>query len=117
MSKYEYISDRYAGLNIEHDFGSGIFKLIPLTRKLKFRQFWTAKVLRGSLSDANKQLNFVQGNSFKTLNDKTYIEVGTGVDNILRFLRFDFIWRVSPKAIVKSPASNFGIFGSIRVSF
>lgn len=117
MSKYEYISDRYAGLNIEHDFGSGIFKFIPLTRKLKFRQFWTAKVLRGSLGDANKQLNFVQGHSFKTLNDKTYIEVGTGVDNILRFLRFDFIWRVSPKAIDKSPASNFGVFGSIRVSF
>lgn len=117
MAKYEYISDQFVGANIEHNFGSGIFRFIPITRKLKFRQFWTAKFLRGSLSNANEQLNFVTDNPFKKLNGKTYVELGTGVDNIFRFLRFDFIWRVAPNQVQKNPTSNFGIFGSIRVSF
>ena len=34
--------------------------------------------------------------TFKTLNGKTYIEVGTGIDNIFKVLRLDFVWRLSP---------------------
>ena len=51
MNRYEFIHDQYAGVNFEHNFGNGIFRLFP---KLKFRQFWTAKALWGSLSDANR---------------------------------------------------------------
>jgi hypothetical protein len=45
------------------------------------------------------------------------MELGTGVDNILKVLRFDFIWRVLPTG--HSPVNNqrFGVFGSFRVSF
>ncbi len=44
MNRFEYLSDRYAGIHLEHNFGNGIFRLLP-TRKLKLRQFWTAKML------------------------------------------------------------------------
>src|SRR5262249_36063146 len=37
MNKYEFITDKYVGVQVEHNFGNGIFRLIP---KLKFRQFW-----------------------------------------------------------------------------
>ena len=117
MNRWEYISDKYAGINIEHNVGNGLFRLIPLTRKLKFRQFWNAKVLWGSLSDANKQLNFTNGNSFKTLNGKAYMELGTGVDNILKLFRVDLIWRVLPRPLPVEKASRFGVFGSFRLSF
>ena len=40
-------------INIEHNIGSGLFRFIPITRKLKWRQFWNVKALWGSLSDAN----------------------------------------------------------------
>ncbi|MEO7394888.1 MAG: DUF5686 family protein, partial [Chitinophagaceae bacterium] len=36
MYRFEYISDTYAGVNIEHNIGSGLFRFIPLTRKLKW---------------------------------------------------------------------------------
>jgi Family of unknown function (DUF5686)/CarboxypepD_reg-like domain len=114
MNRYEFISDEYAGLHIEHNIGNGIFRLIP---KLKFRQFWNAKILGGRLSQDNKLLNFKAGNPFQTLDGETYMELGTGVDNILRVFRLDFVWRVLPKQLVKQSSPNFGVFGSFRVSF
>ena len=117
MNKWEYLHDRYAGLNFEHNFGSGIFKWFGPTRKMKLRQFWTAKMMTGKLSDANKALNYKQGNTFQTLDGKTYMELGTGIDNIIHLLRIDFIWRVLPTPLPPEKIRRFGIFGSLRVSF
>lgn len=114
MNRYEYIHDRYAGVNVEHNFGNGLFRFIPLTRKWKFRQLWTAKALWGNLSEANKKINFSADYPFKSLDGKTYLEVGTGIDNIFKVLRVDFIWRVLPET---NATQRFGVFGSFRFSF
>ncbi|MBI3137081.1 MAG: carboxypeptidase-like regulatory domain-containing protein [Sphingobacteriales bacterium] len=114
MNRWEFIHDTYAGITIEHNIGNGIFRLIP---KLRWRQLWTAKTLWGSLSDANKALNFKQGHTFQALNGKTYLELGTGIDNILKVLRIDFVWRVLPSNLPKTGDRSFGIFGSFRFSF
>ena len=117
MNRYEFIHDKYAGFNVEHNFGNGIFRFIPITRKLKFRQFWTAKGLWGSLNEQNQALNFVNGHPFKALNGKTYIELGTGVDNILKVFRLDFVWRVLPTPRPDKSSERFGVFGSFRLAF
>jgi hypothetical protein len=123
MSRFEYLSDKYAGVSIEHNIGSGLFRFIPLTRKLKFRQFYTIKSLWGSLSDANNAVNYTydaSGNkipAFKTLNGRNYIEVGTGIDNILKVFRLDFVWRLAPSSSYAGSGSKFGIFGSFQLQF
>jgi hypothetical protein len=118
MNRYEFISDQYAGFNIEHSLGGGFLTYIPLVKKLKFRQFWTAKGIIGSLSDANKALNMNNGYTFKTLENNPYVELGTGLENILKVFRVDFIWRVTPKPLpTEARQSYFGIFGSLRVTF
>lgn len=114
MNRWEFIHDQFAGINIEHNIGNGIFRWFP---KLRFRQFWTAKTLWGSLSNANKSLNFKQGHNFQSLDGKTYLELGTGIDNIFRLFRIDFVWRVLPSGLVRDNDKNFGIFGSFRVAF
>lgn len=114
MNRWEFIHDRYAGINLEHNVGNGIFRLFP---KLHFRQFWTAKALWGGLTEANRALNFKQGNTFQTLDGKTYMELGTGIDNILHLFRIDFIWRVLPSTLPKTGDKNFGVFGSFRLAF
>ena len=116
MSRFEYLSDRYAGFNLEHNVGSGIFRFTNFTRKLKWRQFWNIKTLWGSLNDENAALNYTT-NNFKTLNGKTYIELGTGIDNILKILRLDFVWRLSPTPSAENKATNFGLFGSFQFQF
>jgi hypothetical protein len=117
MNKWEYIHDQYAGVQFEHNFGNGLFRFIPLTRKLKFRQFWTAKALWGSLSDKNYQLNAASGLNFQSLNGKTYLEIGTGIDNIFKVLRFDFIYRPLPLSHSEVNSQRFGVFGSFRFTF
>ena len=123
MNRFEYLSDQYAGANVEHNIGSGLFRFIPITRKLKWRQFWNVKTLWGSLSNQNNVINFAldtAGNkipAFKTLNGKTYIEIGTGIDNIFKILRLDFVWRLSPAPSFAGTKSKFGIFGSFQFQF
>jgi hypothetical protein len=114
MNRYEFIHDKYAGINFEHNVGNGIFRLFP---KLKLRQLWTVKTLWGSLTEENKAYNFKQGNTFQTLNGKTYMEIGTGVDNILHVFRVDFIWRVLPSTLPDGNTKKFGVFGSFRLTF
>ena len=118
MNNYEFISDQYAGINLEHNIGGGVFNYIPLLKRLKMRQFWTAKALYGDLSNANKLLNLNKGYPFRTLDEQPYVELGTGISNILQVFRVDFVWRVSPKSPPGEPLSRrFGIFGSVRFNF
>ncbi len=118
MNTYEFISDKYAGFNLEHTIGGGIFNYIPLLKKLKFRQFWTAKGVVGSLSPENTRLNTEKGFPFRTLKGSPYLELGTGVSNIFKIFRIDIDWRVAP-----SPSGDenktryFGIFGSVLFQF
>ena len=118
MNAYEFISDQFLGLKVEHDLGGGIFNYVPLLKKLKLRQFWTAKGLIGSLSQANSELNQYHGYEFKSLAGNPYIELGTGIANILRVARIDFVWRVAPAAQPNENLSkHFGIFGSAQLQF
>lgn len=119
MNRYEFVHDKYAGVNFEHNIGNGIFRFIPLIKKLKLRQFYSGRALVGSLSDANTLYNTPSGEAFpfQSLNGKAYLEVGTGIDNILKFFRVDFIWRLSPTPLPPERSKKFGVFGSFRVSF
>lgn len=119
MNRYEFLHDRYLGVNIEHNIGNGLFRFIPLTRKLKFRQFWTVKTLWGSLSEENKNFNMPVGSNyfFNSLDGKTYTEIGTGVDNIFKVFRVDCVWRVLPKPLPVEASKRFGVFFSFRLAF
>jgi hypothetical protein len=123
MNRFEYVSDQYAGVNAEHNFGSGLFRFVPITRKLKWRQLWTIKTFWGSLSNDNNNINYLldtAGNkipAFKKLNGKTYIEIGTGIDNIFKVFRLDFVWRLSPSPAYAGKKNQFGIFGSFQIQF
>ncbi len=123
MTRYEFISDQYAGFNFEHSIGGGIFNYIPYLKKAKLRQFWTAKGIIGSLNAENTALNITtqqkpDGYPFRTLEKHPYVELGTGVENIFQLFRLDFVWRVTPKPLPGEDQSKyFGIFGSVRFHF
>jgi hypothetical protein len=118
MNKYQYLHDKYVGVNFEHNFGNGIFRFLPFTRKLKFRQFYTVKALWGSLSDSNRVYNNQSpAYQFNSLDGKTYLEIGTGVENILKFFRVDFVWRILPVNAPTTATQKFGVFGSFKLAF
>ena len=103
MNFLEFVSDKYASLNIDHSFNGFIFNKIPLVKKLKLRELVTCKILYGGLSrnnnpDYNTSLfKFpVDNNNVPltfALGGKPYIEASVGVSNIFRVLRVDLIKR------------------------
>ncbi len=101
MNYFEFASDQYASLGIRHDFEGLLFNRIPLLKKLKWRLFATANVLYGTTSDKNidlipqTTLNGDEIPRFSTLGDDPYVEVGYGIENIFRFLKIDFIHRLT----------------------
>jgi Family of unknown function (DUF5686)/CarboxypepD_reg-like domain len=117
MNRFEFITDRYAGFTVEHNIGNGLFSYFGPTRKLKWRQFWNAKGLVGGLTPENEALNFKGNYPYSNLNSRLYLEIGTGVDNIFKLLRIDFVWRVAPAHLPTSSIKNFGVFGSFRLGF
>ena len=118
MTRYEFIADRYTGFNFEHSIGGGVFNYVPFLKKAKLRQFWTAKGIIGSLNEENSKLNLNKGYPFRTLVSHPYVEVGTGVENILQLFRIDFIWRVTPAPLpYENRSKYFGIFGSVKFRF
>ena len=128
MSRYEYVSDRYAGFSVEHNFDKKLLNLLPLVRRLKVRQFWNVKAVWGDLSAADKKLNkWEYGNyRMKSLNGRPYIELGTGLDNIFTYFRLDCVWRFAPVRPVYAGTwlpvrpnmpGAFGVFGSFHIQF
>jgi hypothetical protein len=128
MNRFEFVSDRYAGFTIEHDFEKKLLNLLPFMRKTNMRQFWNVKAVWGDLNAANKKLNNIEFGTYRlrSLKGKSYVEVGTGIDNICRFFRVDLVWRfVEPLKTAagaippqyKNSTDNFGIFGSFHLQF
>ena len=102
MNFSEFASDSYAYLKYNHHFEGFLLNRIPLMKKLKWRLLATANVIYGELSDENRALipEFTEDGavvepigSFRK--NEPYVEVGYGVENILKVLRVDFLHRLN----------------------
>ena len=98
LNYFEFVTDRSVSLRLDHHFEGIILNAIPGIRRFNWRLVATANFLYGGLTDANK-LSPVdgRGNQFllPSLGKAPYIEAGYGVENIFKFLRVDFIHRVT----------------------
>jgi hypothetical protein len=119
MNKYEFISDEYAGFNLEHNFDGKLLNLLPFMRKSGIRQFWNVKTVTGNLSRENMRYNKMEfpGYGMHSFKGATYTEIGTGLDNIFHLFRVDAVWRLYPDGAAGTARSGFGIFGSCRLQF
>ena len=98
MNFGEFFSDRFASLQYRQHFEGFIFNRIPLMRKLNWRLTGLANIIVGEAAEENISISyplpFPEGNSNLVIN-RPYIELGYGVENIFRFLRIDFVHRLS----------------------
>ncbi len=123
MNRFEYYSDTYAGFQVEHNFEKKLINLVPFLRKTSIRQFWNIKGVWGNMNSSNRVFNRTELGAYqlRSLRDHTYLEFGTGFDNIFKFFRIDFVWRKAPpypanySASRMQPIQNFGVFGSLRI--
>jgi hypothetical protein len=119
MQFFEFVSDRYATVNYQHNFEGLGLNSVPLIRKLKLRFVAQGNLLVGQVNkrnidlipDLNADGKKVAG--FTALDPrKPYAEVGYGVENIFQLVRVDFIHRLT---YLNNPgARNFGVKVSVQ---
>lgn len=93
MNFFEFISDRYVQLFAEHHFEGLFFNRIPLFRRLKWREVATLKAVAGDLDPRHyDELLFLPG--MYSLYNGPFVEASAGVENILKVLSVNFVWRL-----------------------
>ncbi len=96
MRFFEFTSDRFINLNVEHGFQGLILSKVPLIRKLKWRLVGSGKLLIGDLRKENLAvIPAQQRDKVRSLGGKPYIELGYGIENILKFIRVDAVHRLT----------------------
>ena len=106
MNALEFINDQYASWDVTYFMNGALLNRLPLIKKLKWREVFSFRGLFGDLSDKNNP--FLEENRGKGLYafpagtylmdpKNPYMEVGVGVENIFKFLRLDYVWRLTYK--------------------
>lgn len=130
LNFYEFTTDEYASLQIEHNFGGRIFNRIPFLRGLNLREIVGIRGIIGNISQANIDLNrpafedllFSEGQEVTPItpsliapNLEPYYEYSFGVGNIFNVFRIDFNFRGNYNSL--PDARRFGVTGSFGFFF
>ena len=120
LNYFEFSSDQYLDIRYRHSFEGLLLNRIPLIRKLKWRAIGTTNILMGSMSDENFQKNIyptdTNGNPvlpFSTMNKGAYIEMGYGIENILKVFSIQAFHRITYR---NTPGTNnFGVKFNVQI--
>lgn len=102
MNVGEFVSDHYAGIDIDHFFNGFFFNKIPGLKRFRLREVVAGKILYGGLRPENNpaanpdQMKFplTKGAlSTYSLGGKPYIEGSVGIYNIFTIFRVDLVKR------------------------
>ncbi|WP_299431948.1 DUF5686 and carboxypeptidase-like regulatory domain-containing protein [uncultured Aquimarina sp.] len=116
LNFYEFVTDTYAAVHMEHNFNGRIFSRIPFLRKLNLRELVGVRGVWGELSDENIALDasgFLQ--NVGAPNEEIYWEYSLGVGNIFKIFRVDFHFRGN--YFDNPDARDFGVTGSFGFYF
>lgn len=102
MDYFEFSTDRYVEFRFRHSFEGILLNGIPLLKKMKLRTIASADILYGQISqeNANLTINPVDGLGneiplFTKLDNRPYIELGYGVENIFHILTIQVFHRIT----------------------
>lgn len=112
---YEFVTDTYAAVHLEHNFNGRLLARVPLFRKLNLREIVGLRGVWGQLSAANKRLSEPASLDLRAPEDKIYYEYSIGVGNIFRIFRIDLNFRGN--YLDRPGVRPFGITGSFGFSF
>lgn len=112
---YEFVTDTYVALHLEHNFNGRIFSRLPLIRNWNLREIVGLRGAWGQLSDENIALNAPANIPLTAPTDKIYWEYSFGVSNIFKIFRLDFNFRGN---YLENPdARPFSVTGTFGFNF
>ncbi|RZK35988.1 MAG: carboxypeptidase-like regulatory domain-containing protein [Hymenobacter sp.] len=114
MRYFEFVTDRSVSLRLDHHFEGIILNSIPGIRRFNWRLVATANALYGGLTTTNQNLlppfdkdGHPLVRLYSLRSDTPYVEAGYGIENIFKFVRVDFIHRLTYRNL--PGAKNFGV--------
>jgi hypothetical protein len=118
MNVMEFVSDEYVSFKAEQHFYGLFLNKIPLIRKLKWREVATITGVYGRLSDKNASIMKLPFYS-STLQEKPYLEMAAGIENIFKFIRIDVLWRMTylDNEYNGIKVSQIGVRGKLQFDF
>ncbi len=128
MNNMEFLTDRYASLDLDYDMNGKLLNRIPLLRRLKWREHFSVKALYGKLTDKNDPAKSTtdtdlflfptrdgRQSSFAMDPHEPYVEFSAGIHNIFRILQVEYVHRLT---YLDHPDINKnGVRLGIKVSF
>lgn len=113
LNYYEFITDEYTSLHLEHNFNGRLLSRIPFLRALNLREIVGIKGVYGRISDENRAIN--ASNIPYLAPEDIYWEYHAGIGNIFKVLRIDFSWRGNYLHL--PDAKRFGVKAAFEFKF
>lgn len=120
MNYFEFSTDKYVELRYRHSFEGFILNTIPVLKKLKLRLIGSANILYGTISQRNVEMtqNRIDANgqevlSFNKLDRHPYVELGYGVENILKIFSIEAFHRLT--YLERNDVSKFGLKFNVQI--
>ena len=101
MNALEFINDEYASWDITYYMNGNLLNRLPLIKKLRWREVFCFRGLWGNLTDKNNPAVSQSNGLYRfpecsyTMGSTPYMEASVGIENIFKFLRVDYVWRLS----------------------
>lgn len=101
MNALEFINDEYASWDITYYMNGNLLNRLPLVKKLKWREVFCFRGLWGHLTDKNNPAKDSGEGLYRfpgctyAMDSTPYMEASVGIENIFKFLRVDYVWRLS----------------------
>lgn len=100
MEPMEFIMDQYAVFFATYYMKGWIFNRIPLIKKLRLREVASFGMVYGGLSQKNNPLLLHEGlyampQGASPIGKVPYMEMSVGIENIFKFIRIDYVRRLS----------------------
>lgn len=100
MNAMEFISDEYASWDLTYYMNGNLLNRLPLVKKLKWREVFCFRGMWGHLTEKNNPMNGGEGlylfpDGSYTFGKAPYMEASVGIENIFKFLRLDYVWRLN----------------------
>ncbi len=101
INPMEFINDSQLSWDLTYWLNGAFLNNVPLLKKLKLREVLSFRGVWGHLSDKNDPtlnpdlFSYPSGATTRAMNNGPYMEFSAGIDNILKCLRLDYVWRLS----------------------
>lgn len=89
---YEFVTDGYAAIHLDHNFNGRFFSRIPFLKDLNLRELIGFRAVYGDISEDSKNID-ASGMPLVAPDSDPFYEYSFGIGNILKVMRFDLHFR------------------------